>query len=168
MVRENLERRRDQGSAESSVELPLKENYLGNPEVIGGIVADYCLFLRDLVVLRAKAELDAAGFKAQVIGERDRLAEIIAGNDPAYPGVPGWNNYSLRYRLIAELGQYWQAHKEENGRDPHKAVFSWLCWAVVDTLQKAGGDQDLEASMLAVHTGQIIRILLGTNRKPSE
>lgn len=168
MVRENLKRGMEQGSAENIVELPLQENYLGSPAVIGGIVADYCLFVRDLVVLRAKGELDAAGMKAQVVAERDRLAEIIAGNDPAYPGVPGWNNYSLRYRLVAELGQYWQAHREENARDPHKAVFSWLCWAVVDTLQKASGDQDLEASMLSVHTGQIIQILLGANKKSGE
>lgn len=155
----------DRLTGEDVVSEALQENYLGDPAVVGGIVADFCLFVRDLVEQRAKGELDAAGFKAKVVAERDRLAEIIAGKDPAYAGVPGWTNYSLRYRLIVELGQFWQAHKAENDRDPHKAVFAWLCWAVVDTLQKANGDQDMEVALLSVHTGQIIRLLLGTDKR---
>jgi hypothetical protein len=134
---------------------------LGSQEVVGGLIADYCMFVRDLLLDRARGALTTKEFAERVRHERDRLAVIIAGEDPLYVGIKSWSGSKLGFRLRVVLGTYWQQNRIENDNCPYKAVFSWLCWAVFDSLEQAGGDQDREGSIMSAKTGEIISILLG-------
>lgn len=147
------------------IEPSLQENYLGSRQVVGAIVADFCLFVRDLLVARASGQIAAEEFTATVNAERDRLAVIIAGEDPEYPGVDGWNDHMLGFRLRVALGSYWQQNRAANDSSPYKALFSYLSWAVFDSVQKSGGDPDLEEAVLVPITGHIISVLLGADKK---
>ena len=81
-----------------------------------------------------------------------------------YPGVPGWNDGSLRPRLMVELGTYWQTNRAKHDGNPYRALFGWLCWATFDAANQAKGDQDLEAGILSGRTSAIIRLLLGADK----
>ena len=142
----------------------VQPNYLGSAQVVGGIVADYCLFVRDLLLARARSQITAPEFTAKVNAERDRLADVIAGADPEYPGVDGWNDNMLGMRLRVVLGSYWQQNRAANDGSPYKAFFSYLAWAVFDAVNKSHGDPDIEGETLSAVTAPLIRVLLGAEK----
>ncbi|MGH8854318.1 MAG: hypothetical protein ACREWI_08570, partial [Telluria sp.] len=117
------------------------------------------------LVARAREKLSVEEFTAEVNAERDRLAAIIASENSEYRGIAGWHDNMLGFRLRVVLGSYWQQNRAANGGCPYKALFSYLCWAVFDAMQKSGGDQAKEGLILSETTGKVIRTLLRAENK---
>lgn len=141
------------------------KSFLGDPEVVGGLVADYCQTVRTALEQRVAGVLPEDGFIAEIEAERDKYAAIFRGQDAAYTPMIGWNDVSLPIRLKVELGPYWQQNRDKNDDDPVKCLFAWLCWAVFDAVSKAQGDPDLEAEILSERTGSVIRLLIGADQR---
>ncbi|HEX7641992.1 MAG TPA: hypothetical protein VF472_07235 [Burkholderiaceae bacterium] len=139
------------------------KRYLGNPSVVGALVGDYCLAVRDMLVERSTGELASDEFVARVNEMGRELSAIFLGRDPDYKPIIGWNAISLAAHLQVALGSYWAEYRDSHANDPVKVLFAWLCWAVYDAMDRANGDDDLEAVILSEHTGAAIRLLLGAD-----
>lgn len=141
----------------------LNEIYLGNPAVVGGLVADYCLAVREMLVQRAAGTLTAAEFVARINEMCAEQSAIFSGRDPAYKGIIGWHPLSLNAHLVVSLKSYWTDNRAAHGDDPIKVLFAWLCWAVFDAMERSHDDPDLEGIILSDRTHAVIRMLLGTD-----
>lgn len=137
--------------------------YLGNPAVVGGLVADYCLAVRDMLVERSTGDLAPDEFVARVNEMGSDLSAIFSGRNADYRSIIGWNEISLGAHLKVVLGSYWEEYHDSHGDDPVKVLFAWLCWAVYDAMLRADGDDDLEGVILSEHTESAIRLLLGAD-----
>ena len=141
------------------------KKYLGSPAVVGALVADYCIAVRDMLVERASGGLAPDEFVARVNEMGSSLSAIFSGRNPDYKPIIGWNAISLGAHVKLALGSYWAEYRDSHGDDPIKVLFAWLCWGVYDAMQRANGDDDLESVILSEHTEPAIRLLLGTDRR---
>lgn len=112
------------------------KTFLGNPEVVGGLIADFCMLVREMLMKRSNGEVSAEEFVKEVNLMRDRMAGIFAGRDRQYTSIKGWPQ-ELDSGLRVALGSYWESHRDKNDNHPFKAFFSWLCWAVFDSLKRS-------------------------------
>ena len=144
---------------------PLQANYLGNPEVVGKLVADYCMAVREMLVQRSTGQLDASAFMERINDMAVELSVIFSGKSKEYPPIIGWNAITLGARIKVALGSYWAENHAANGDDPIRTLFVWLCWGVFDAVQRSQGDDELEGVILSDRTASVINMLLGTDRR---
>jgi len=139
------------------------KKYLGNPTVVGTLVADYCLAVRDMLVELSTRELASDEFVARVNEMTSDLSAIFSGRNADYKPIIGWNAISLGAHVKLALASYWAEYRDSHGDDPIKVLFAWLCWGVSDAMQRAKGDDELESVILSEHTESVIRLLLGAD-----
>ena len=133
------------------------ENYLGSPQVVAGLVSRFC----------SQAEADFANLRAGALAKQaftDGLnarvrayADIFSGRDPAYKTVMGYHEHTLGFRLMADLGEFWQKQRGQWGDDPVCVLFEWLAVILADKVKMADGNDML----LGVAFGPTLQYAIG-------
>lgn len=144
-----------------------EDHYLGNPQVVSSLVAQYCSHVESWIAQRAAGTLSKERFVQLVDGLGAEYAAIFAGQNPEFRTIEGFHGVwlTLGARLRVELGQYWQDNRGRYDDDPFRVFFAWLAWVVFDAMQKADGDESLQETILSPKIEQAVRLLLGTDRR---
>ena len=122
--------------------------YLGNPDLVNGLVGEFCAKVESLVLSLLAKEISADDAKATSAAEIYRLADIFSGRDAAYKVVKGYHGASLNGKLMADLGSFWQMHRAEWNDDPVCVLFDWPAALVIEKVKLADGDDMLLEVML--------------------
>jgi hypothetical protein len=146
---------------------PTGGNYLGDPDVVSGLVGGY------LAELDAIAESVRSGVPVGEAGTRlatqiHRMADIFSGRDSGYAIIKGYNDFSLGVKLRADLGEYWSEHHGKWDDDPVACLFDWLSALFFDKWKTADGDDMLLEVMLGPSVRYTVKVLLGIEeRRPA-
>lgn len=138
------------------IEDSLNPMYLGNPDLVTRLVADFCTSLMGLVETG-----DGAAFKSGIVILVNHYADIFAGRLPDYKTVIGYNEVTLPQKLKADLGEFWQAQRSAWDDDPIAVLFWWLVVHLVGSIKRADGDEMLYEVMVTPYVQGVVRRLLG-------
>ena len=140
-------------------------NYLGSPTVVAELVARFCAGVEaDIAGLRAGRlgkEAFVAGLRAQV----RRYADIFSGRDPGYKTVLGYHERTLNFRLMADLGKFWQKHRAKWADDPVCVLFEWLAVILAEKVKMADGDDMLLGVALGPTVEYTVGVLTSTEKR---
>lgn len=148
-----------------SFEAQMAPNYLGNPNVVGGIIERFLVEIIGWVKGRADGTMSAADMTQHAYERAPEFARIFAGESPDYLPIVGWNTRvgGLQETIKADLGHYWQAQRASHGDDPYQVLYAWLVWAVVEALKEE--DEDLVATNMGERIASLIRLLTGSTKR---
>jgi hypothetical protein len=148
-----------------SFEQQMAPNYLGNPNVVAGIVQPYLTEILEWVKARSAGTMTAPEMTARAHERAAAFARDFAGENPAYLPIEGWNTRvgGLQETIKADLGHYWQSQRAAHGDDPYQVLYAWLVWAVVDALKD--GDDDMANFKMGQRVQQLIRMLTGSAKR---
>ena len=141
-------------------------NYLGNPNVVAGILEGFVTEIYRWVEQRSSGTMSAAQMTALAYATSYKFAAIFSGENPDYAGIVGWNTRSgggLAAYLMADLGHYWQSQRDAFGNDPYRVFYGWLLWATVDAMEL--DDEDLTAMKMGDRLQSAIRLLTGSTKR---
>lgn len=134
-------------------------NYLGNPEVVSGLVGKFAAEVERLLSGGASSKEDFLHQSEELVRQ---YADIFTGRNTAYRTMLGFNSISLAARLQADLGEFWGARREKWGDDAVCVFFEWLFLNIVESVKRADGDDDLLGVMVKPYLQQAISHLMGT------
>lgn len=83
-------------------------NYLGDPTVVKRLTGEYLVSFEKLLRSRSNDQITADDFKTKWSELIRHYADIIAGRDPAYEIIKGYHDQTLKYKLMADLGEMWR------------------------------------------------------------
>jgi hypothetical protein len=138
----------------------LEPNYLGGMAVVGELVAKFCSDVYGCMTNLSDGEMDKAEFAEACNDLINEYAAIFRGEDPDYPAVRGWNDFSLPIHLKVALAPYWNQHRAAYDNDPVRVFFAWLVWATSDAMMLE--DPDLRDAKMRERIQQSVRLLAGT------
>jgi hypothetical protein len=142
----------------------LAPGYLGNPEVVGGLLSRFLADSEaDLRALGA-GTLASAAFGSAARERIDGLSSKLSGKDPAYPPVKGWSGVSLPGALIAALGSFWRERRGSWGDDAVAVLLEWLLVRLADHWKAANGDDAVLSTLLGPDQRSAMNLLLGRYR----
>lgn len=141
------------------------DNYLGSPDVVSRLVAAYLAECEKLLYDHSDAVITPAEFRVQVRGLIQKNADIFSGRDPAYKFVKGYNDFSLGFKLKADLGAFWQSNRAAWSDDPVCVLFEWLLVMFREELLKSGGEDWLLGIMIKPSVEYTVKVLLGIEER---
>lgn len=142
----------------------LAPNYLGNPETVQRLVGEFLTASEELL-FNLGAGMPKEDFTESAKELVRRNADIFSGRDTAFKTVMGYNEVSLKYKLMADLGEFWQKNRERWGDDAVCVLFEWLFVMLADSYKKADGDEMLLEVMLKPCVQYAVRVLLGIEER---
>ena len=141
------------------------DNYLGSPAVSARLIGQFCAEVEaDIAALRLGA-MDKTGFLAGLVAKVRLFSDIFSGRDPEYRTIKGYNEHTLRFRLMADLGEYWQSHRSKWNDDPVCVMFEWLAVTLAEKVKLADGDDMLLGVMMGPAVEYCTKVVLGTERR---
>ena len=149
----------------ASFGLAAADNYLGSPAVASRLIAQYCSETEADINAMRSGGLDKAAFLSGLQARVRRFADIFSGRDPEFKTINGYHEHTLRFRLMADLGQYWQGHREKWGDDPVCVLFEWLAVTIAEKVKLADGDDMLLGVMLGPSVEYATKVMLGTEAR---
>lgn len=138
------------------------DNYLGNPEVVSGLVGQFCANIEHFMNGGTASKDDFIAKSHAMIRE---YADIFSGRSEAYKPMVGYNTITLPAKLIADLGPFWAEHRGKWNDDSVCVFFEWLFVTVAEQVKRADGDDFLLEVMLRPTVQQVVKILLGVERR---
>lgn len=141
------------------------DNYLGSPAVTGGLIAQYCAETEANINELRAGRISKAEFLPCLQTRVRRFADIFSGRDAAYQTIKGYHENTLRFRLMADLGEYWQGHREKWGDDPVCVMFEWLAVIIAEKVKLADGDDMLFGVMMGPSVEYATKVMLGTEAR---
>lgn len=137
----------------------LAPNYLGNPTLVSGLVAAFCADVMGLV------ESHGPEFKRESRDLVMQLADVFAGRNPEFITIKGYNETSLKGKLMADLGDFWRVQRSDWNDDPAAVLFWLLFVQLVEALKRADGDEVLFGVIMRPHIQGVVQRLLGIERR---
>lgn len=143
----------------------LAPGFLGDPQVVGGLLARFLLESEgDLYALGAgKLAPPAYG---KVSTDRIRaLATKFSGADPAHPGIKGFHGVSLPAQLQAALGSFWRDRRAKWDDDAVAVLLEWLLVRLAAAWKAANGDDNVLQAQLGPDVAAARNLLLGSAKR---
>lgn len=131
--------------------------FLGDPDVVTRIVANFCRAFEKALALKEHGELAPEQFVERMTALVRENAAIFAGENPDYRIVAGYHDASLRYKLMADLAPFWRSNRAKWGDDPVCVLFEWLAVMMAEKLKEAAGDD----VMFQVKFGPLMKYAVG-------
>lgn len=137
------------------------ENYLGSPEVVATLLAEFCSGVEALVNDLMYSRIDGPTLISALNGKIHAAADIFSGRNPDYITVKGYNEQTLGFKLMADLGMQWRSHRAKWEDDSLCVFFEWLAIMVSEKTKLADGDEMLLEVMLKPSVQWAVHELLG-------
>lgn len=135
--------------------------YLGDPAVVGGLLARFLTDCEADLVTLAGGTLPKAAYEAAQRARIYALAQCFGGDHPEHPGIPGFHGISLPGQLQAALGEFWRANRGAWRDDAVAVLLEWLLLKLVMAWKTAGGDDNVLRGMLRTDVRTVTNLLLG-------
>ena len=145
--------------AQPGLEASFDPTYLGNPDVVERLVAEFCTAVAGLI------DAGKVGFKAGIPPLITRYADIFSGRSPDYKPMIGYNEVTLPAKLRVDLGPFWPAQRAQWNDDPVQVLLWWLVNYLVDAATKADGDEMLFEVMVGPYVRGVVERLLGIEKR---
>lgn len=139
----------------------MADGFLGNPEVVTGLVAAYCAKFQDALFRKEQGDLSPSEFLVVMDQLVHENSDIFSGRIDTYKVIPGYHDGTLPQKLKADLGAFWSAHRAAWGDDPVCVLFEWLAMMLADKMKLAGGDELLVQASFQPSMQYAIKVLLG-------
>lgn len=140
-------------------------DYLGDPDVVARLVAEFCTSFEDVLAQRAAGSIEAAEFLKSSRALILRFADICSGREPAYRIIMGYHDATLAAKLIADLGDFWGSNRENWNDDPVAVLFLWLGLILADKLKLAKDDEVLLGIMIKPSVEYAVNVILGIEKR---
>jgi hypothetical protein len=140
-------------------------SYLGDPAVVGGLVAEYCTGFEQAIYGLAAKEITKSEFDESINAAIRHYADIFSGRSPAYQTIKGYHENTLKYKLMADLGEFWQRRRAKWSDDSVCVLFEWLGANLAESVKRADGDDMLLEIMLKPTYEYTVQVLLGTEKR---
>lgn len=146
---------------------PSHPRYLGNPDVVNRLIAQFCAETEADVRQVAAQRLTAQKASADILERAKRYADIIAGRDPEWEIVRGYHDVSLDGKLRADLRVFWPKVKDKADGDPYRVLFLWLAALVADGCKRwPSYDYDhLFAEYMRPNIRYAVKVILGIEER---
>lgn len=144
------------------------ENYLGNPDNVSRLVAEFCTRAEATIKDLMYGRLDKAMFDTGIKVLIRHYADIFSGRrEPEYKIVKGYNDFSLKYKLMADLGEFWQKRRARWDDDAVCVLFEWLTFALAASIKKFPDDHDdfVKEIELKPTIQYTVKVLLGVEER---
>lgn len=138
-----------------------KDNYLGSPEVVSVLIAQFCSSVEAQVKDLMFGRVDKGNFVLHLNHEIRAKADIFSGRNPDYITIKGYNEHTLWFKLMADLGGWWGEHRAKWDDDALCVLFEWLAIMVAEKVKLADGDEMLLEVMLRPSVQWVCHELLG-------
>lgn len=145
--------------AQPGLEASFDPTYLGNPDVVERLVAEFCTAVLGLI------DGGKATFKDGIKPLITRYADIFSGRSPDYKPMIGYNKVTLPGKLMADLGEFWPAQRAQWNDDPVQVLLWWPTNYLVDAATKADGDEMLFEVMVKPYVQGVVQRLLGIEKR---
>ena len=145
--------------AQPGLEASFDPTYLGNPEVVERLVAEFCTAVSGLI------DGGKETFKAGIPPLITRYADIFSGRSPDYKPMIGYNEVTLPAKLMVDLGPFWPAQRAQWNDDPVQVLFWWLTNHLVDAATKSPDDVLLFEVRAGPHIRGVVQRLLGIEKR---
>lgn len=143
----------------------LTPGFLGDPKVVGGLLARFLVDSEaDLYALGA-GTLAVAAFQGAARERITALAAKFSGQDPAYPGIKGFHGVSLPAQLQAALGEFWRSRRATWGDDAVAVLLEWLLVRLTSCWKDADGDDSVLQASLGPELASARNLLLGVSKR---
>ena len=139
------------------------DNYLGNPDLVNRLVSEFLVSAE--VLLGKLGTIKPAEFREQANTLIKKSADIFSGRDSDYTVIVGYNKVSLGYKLMADLGEFWQKNRAKWNDDAVAVLFEYLLVMLAESLKKADGDEMLLEIMLKPSVQYAVKVLLGVEQR---
>lgn len=136
--------------------------YLGDPDVVSGLVGRFCSSVERLLCGGAASKEDFVARSNALIRAH---ADIFAGRVAGYTPVEGYNSVTLPAKLTADLGEFWTKQRAKWNDDALCVFFEWLFVHAAEFVKRADGDDMLLEIMLKPTVQQAVRVLLGIEER---
>jgi hypothetical protein len=140
-------------------------NYLGNPEVVNGLVGQFCVLAEEYADAIRDGIMDPKDAAGSLREDIVKMADIFSGRDPQYVIIKGYNDSSLQGKLKGDLLQYYVMHKDEYKGDSLSVFFDWLAAHVMEASAKAAGDDLILGATLKPTLKYAVEVLLGIEKR---
>jgi hypothetical protein len=114
-----------------------------------------------LVRSRSADEISEDEFLGKVSTLVRRHADIFSGRDPAYTIMKGYNDQTLKYKLMADLGEFWRKNRHRWDDDSVCVLFEWAGVMYINDLKTADDDEVLLGIMFRPTQEYFVKVLLG-------
>jgi len=140
------------------------DGYLGNPEVVNSLVAEFCTGVFGLLDAVAGGVIGSDEYNKL----SDKLirdhADIFAGRNESFTIILGYPA-ALQMKLRADLKSFWQDNRERYEDDSICCLFEWLFVILADKRRIADGDEMLLEVMLKPSIQYTVQVLLGIEER---
>ena len=137
----------------------LADNYLGNPEVVSKLAAEFCSGAMSLM------DAGKGSFKDGIQVLIERYADIFSGRSADYRSQVGFNETTLPIRCMVDLGDFWKEQRGAWGDDPVRVFLWWLVCHLVESRSRADGDEMLLGVMFKPNLQAFIQKVLGIEER---
>lgn len=135
--------------------------YLGDPNVVAGLVGQFCAEVESLMSDGASSKEDFISKSHYLI---HHFADVFSGRTDDYKSVPGYSSTRLPAKLKMYLGEFWDKQHTKWNDDPVAVFFEWLFVNVAEYVKRADGDDMLLEIMVKPTVQQAVKTLLGIER----
>lgn len=141
------------------------DSYLGSPVVVSGLVGRFCAEVEAALAELHGGRLAGPALVDQMRAKIRRLADIFSGRDPAYTTVKGYHEHTLGFRLMADLGDFWQRQRGVWKDDPVCVLFEYLAVILTEKVKMADGDDILLGVAFGPTLQYAVSVLMGTEKR---
>jgi hypothetical protein len=141
------------------------DNYLGSPAVSARLIGQFCAEVEADITSLCGGLVSSSAFSDGLVTKVRRFADIFSGRDPEYQTIKGYHEHTLRFRLMADLGEYWQSHRAKWNDDPVCVMFEWLAVTLAEKVKLSDGDDMLLGVMMGPTVEYCTKVVLGTERR---
>lgn len=139
--------------------------YLGDPEVVNGLVAEFASGYVALGEQLAAKSLSPNEFTSEARALVKEYGDIFSGRNPAYTFPKGYNDFSLPLKLKPYLGEFWVRNRASWADDPVCCLFEYLAVMISQKLKVADGDEFLFEVAIKPTYQAVVAILLGVEKR---
>lgn len=120
--------------------------YLGSPQVVAQLLAGFLASSEADLEALARRRMAPEQFEDEARLRILALAHQLSGEDPAHPGIEGWQGASMQGAIRAALGPFLAKNGAKWGDDPLAPIaclLEWLLVRLAGAWKRAAGDDDL-------------------------
>jgi|GEM_PF-2195987 len=144
------------------------ENYLGNPDNVSRLVAEFCSRAEATIIDFMAGRVDKDLFDPAIKNLIHHYADIFSGRRaPEYGFVSGYNDFTLPNKLKADLGDFWRQRRARWDDDAVCVLFEWLTLHLVEAVKKWPDEEDdwVKEIDLKPSIQYAVKVLLGIEER---